>query len=381
MDAASNTSVEYIRALREELAYSPIMCKKRVYIIDEVHMLSGGAFNAFLKTLEEPPEHALFILATTERHKVPATVASRCQRFAFRRIPGEVIAERLDMVCKGEGISIEPDALELIARIADGALRDALSLLEQCTAAGREFSVTEASVREALGLTGLNDLAAWLMEISDLPKSMARLNELYQGGMDVSAILGQLSALLRDLMMGQMTGDLSLTRLPEKEAEALSGEWPKARILSALEQFAQTRLSRSGDKKLEADLCLIRLANAGGEPPAARASVGADEADSRPQSPVVADDDRPQYKPAGGGRQIASPTGLRSLTDAAADPRWAKLLDSIDNLILKDALKDSGAKVDGDTLIIENSFVWGLVKQSQAEEQIMRFFPGGFWET
>jgi DNA polymerase-3 subunit gamma/tau len=178
--------------------------------------------------------------------------------------------DKLRSVCEGEGITIEPDALELLARMADGALRDALSLLDQCSgvpplpmadaAAGRAFMITEALVRETLGLTGLNDLADWLMEIHDLPKSMARLNALYQGGMDISAILGQLSSLLRDLLMGQMTGDLALTRLPAAQAEALSAEWPRERILDALECFSQTRLSRSGDKKLEADLCLIRLA-------------------------------------------------------------------------------------------------------------------------
>ena len=256
-------------------------------------MLSTGAFNALLKTLEEPPEHALFILATTETHKVPATIISRCQRFAFKRIPEGVITDRLRTICGGEGLDADAGALELLARIADGALRDALSLLEQC-ANITGGTITEASVRETLGLTGLTDLAAWLLEMDDLQKSMARLDAMYQSGLDISAILGQLSALLRDLLMGQMLEDLSVTRLPAEDAKALSAEWPRARILKALAQFADTRLSRGGDKKLEADLCMIRLACANEPEPVA---VPAPAPVHAPAAPETLAPKQPQLRP------------------------------------------------------------------------------------
>ena len=137
LDAASNNGVDQVRALRDEAIYSPANVKKRVYIVDEVHMLSTPAFNALLKILEEPPEHLMFILATTELHKVPATILSRCQRFSFKRITPQDIASRLTYVAGQEGIAPAPDGAELLSRLADGALRDGLSLLDQCAAAGR----------------------------------------------------------------------------------------------------------------------------------------------------------------------------------------------------------------------------------------------------
>ena len=136
LDAASNNGVDQVRALRDEAVYSPANVKKRVYIVDEVHMLSTAAFNALLKILEEPPEHLMFILATTELHKVPATILSRCQRFSFRRIRPEDVARRLRFVAEQERIDLRPDGAEVLSRLADGALRDGLSLLDQCAAAG-----------------------------------------------------------------------------------------------------------------------------------------------------------------------------------------------------------------------------------------------------
>ena len=158
IDAASNNGVDNIRDLRDETRYTPAQVKKRVFIIDEVHMLSIGAFNALLKTLEEPPEHVLFILATTELHKVPATILSRCQRFDFRRIGAEDIARRLLQVADGEGIQLTEGAARLIARLADGAMRDALSMLDRAAAAG---AVDEQTVTAALGVLGQDDGVAW----------------------------------------------------------------------------------------------------------------------------------------------------------------------------------------------------------------------------
>src|SRR5574344_2217730 len=152
LDAASNNGVDQVRALREEAVYTPALVKKRVYIIDEVHMLSIAAFNALLKILEEPPEHLMFILATTELHKVPATILSRCQRYSFKRITPADIAARLSYVAGQEGIDLRPDGAEILSRLADGALRDGLSLLDQCAAAGGP--VDAAAVLESLGLAG-----------------------------------------------------------------------------------------------------------------------------------------------------------------------------------------------------------------------------------
>ena len=374
IDAASNSGVDNIRALREELVYSPVASNRRVYIIDEVHMLSAGAFNALLKTLEEPPPHVLFILATTETHKVPATIVSRCQRFAFRRIAKDVIYERLRHVCENEHISAEPAALALLAQMADSSLRDALSLLDQCSGAGAG-SLTEASVRETAGLAGLSGLALWLCEADDLAKSIGHLDALYQAGMDVTAILGQLSSLLRDLLMGQMLGDLSVTRLPSGEAERLSAQWPRERILWALDRFAETRLSRSGSKKLEAELCLIRLAclETIEAPIMSQPLTKTAPAALSPPSPEPAVKSKPAaaIEPLAEGKPASA-----DMADAERDPRWPALLNSVNNPLLRDALSKSGAKVDGDRLVIQTDdpFIQGVIKQ--AEKQILALFPG-----
>ncbi len=152
LDAASNNGVDQIRALRDEAAYTPAAVRKRVYIVDEVHMLSTAAFNALLKILEEPPAHLMFILATTELHKVPATIKSRCQQFAFKRISPKALAGRLDYVARQEGIPLSTPAAELLARLADGGLRDGLSLLDQCS--GAEGELNETVVLDVLGLAG-----------------------------------------------------------------------------------------------------------------------------------------------------------------------------------------------------------------------------------
>ena len=193
LDAASNNGVDQVRALRDEAVYSPANVKKRVYIVDEVHMLSTAAFNALLKILEEPPEHLMFILATTELHKVPATILSRCQRFSFRRIRPEDAARRLSYVAEQESIDLRPDGAELLSRLADGALRDGLSLLDQCAAAGG--TIDAAAVLDVLGLAG-NLQTARLMELilsRDAQEALLLLDELYKGGKDMGAVLSELS--------------------------------------------------------------------------------------------------------------------------------------------------------------------------------------------
>ena len=265
LDAASNNGVDHVRALRDEAIYSPAQVKKRVYIIDEVHMLSIAAFNALLKILEEPPEHLMFILATTELHKVPATILSRCQRFAFRRILPREIVGRLNYIAEQEGIDLRPDGAELLAHIADGALRDALSLLDQCAAAGG--TIDSAAVLDALGLAG-NLQTAQLMDCvlrRDTKAALLLLHRLYGSGKDVGAVLGELSVLARDLLISKTA--------PEGGAALLTGGYDSQTMDGLLRQADSARLiaicttlqrtaadmNVSVNRRTDAELCLLKL--------------------------------------------------------------------------------------------------------------------------
>ena len=265
LDAASNNGVDHVRALRDEAIYSPAQVKTRVYIIDEVHMLSIAAFNALLKILEEPPEHLMFILATTELHKVPATILSRCQRFAFRRILPREIVGRLNYIAEQEGIDLRPDGAELLAHIADGALRDALSLLDQCAAAGG--TIDSAAVLDALGLAG-NLQTAQLMDCvlrRDTKAALLLLHRLYGSGKDVGAVLGELSALARDLLISKTA--------PEGGAALLTGGYDSQTMDGLLRQADSARLiaicttlqraaadmNVSVNRRTDAELCLLKL--------------------------------------------------------------------------------------------------------------------------
>ena len=264
LDAASNNGVDHVRALRDEAIYSPANVRYRVYIVDEVHMLSTAAFNALLKILEEPPAHLIFILATTELHKVPATILSRCQRFAFKRIQPGDIARRLEYVASQEGMELTEDAAELLARLSDGALRDALSLLDQCAGAGK---IDTARVLDVLGLAG-NLQTARLMEhilSRDVRSALLLLDELYRGGKDVSALLGELSTLARDLLIRSTA--------PEGGAALLSGGYDVAAMDRLSEGVSPTRLLHitarlqdtlaalplSANRRTDGELCLMRL--------------------------------------------------------------------------------------------------------------------------
>ena len=265
LDAASNNGVDQVRALRDEAIYSPANVKKRVYIIDEVHMLSTPAFNALLKILEEPPEHLMFILATTEVHKVPATILSRCQRFSFKRITPEDVAKRLRYVAEQEGIDLTADGAEILSRLADGALRDGLSLLDQCAAAGG--TIDSAAVLEVLGLAG-NLRTAQLMErilAQDAKASLLLLNQLYGDGKDVGAVLGELSTLTRDLLLRKTAPEGGSVLLSGGyDAAALDGlirDVPAKRLLymASTLQKASADLYYSANRRTDAELCLLRL--------------------------------------------------------------------------------------------------------------------------
>ena len=265
IDAASNNGVDNIRSLREEANFTPAAAKYRVYIIDEVHMLSAGAFNALLKTLEEPPAHVIFILATTEVHKLPATILSRCQRFDFHRIPVQDIAARLDYVAKQEDARIDPQAALLIARLADGALRDALSLLDQCFGRGRD--VTVETVTETAGLVGrehLFELADAVRE-HDSGRALEIVDRLYGSSKDMARLCEELSSHFRGLMLIKTMKDArSILAVTDADYEAMTKQAlaaPLEGILHALDtmQSALEKMYRGGDRRTELEMALIRL--------------------------------------------------------------------------------------------------------------------------
>ncbi|MEG2000175.1 MAG: DNA polymerase III subunit gamma/tau [Evtepia sp.] len=265
LDAASNNGVENVRALRDEAIYTPGEVKKRVYIIDEVHMLSMSAFNALLKILEEPPPHLMFILATTELHKVPATIKSRCQKFAFKRILPFHIAARLCFVAEQEQISLTAEAADLLSRLADGGLRDALSLLDQCAGSGQ--TLDETQVLDVLGLAGNLEIMRLLnlIAVGDTDRALARVGVLYHEGKDMAALLGEISDLVRDVLIKKtapkggeslLTGGYEANALSQLESKFTSAEL--AQMLTML-QNALSDLYRSSHRRTDAELCIIRL--------------------------------------------------------------------------------------------------------------------------
>ena len=268
IDAASNNGVDNVRTLREDAVYAPAEVKMRVYIIDEVHMLSQAAFNALLKIIEEPPPHLLFILATTELHKVPVTILSRCQRFSFRRLTPEDIADRLRWVCYMERLDAEPEAIALLSRLADGALRDGLSLLDQCAASG---AITEDAVCAILGLAGERKCAELLQAVAshDTKAALSLLAQQYAAGKDLSAMLGELSTLCRDLLVlrtAPKSGRAMLTgACTDEELDRLLPLFTPAELLRLTGLLLETSagLRGSANRRIDTELCLIRMCEPG----------------------------------------------------------------------------------------------------------------------
>ena len=253
LDAASNNRVDDIRAILDEAVYSPATVKKRVYIVDEVHMLSTQAFNALLQILEEPPSHLMFILATTEIHKVPATIKSRCQQFAFKRIHGSDISSRLLYVAGQEGIDLTEEGAALVARLADGGLRDALSLLDQCVGSGG--TVDEERVYSSLGLAGNLETAAMLEDIAagNASAAMSRLGRLYAGGKEMSALVSELAALIRDLLVRRTAPEggaaLMTGGYDEMTMRRLSGCFDVPRLVQMLSALQRTGAAGSASSR------------------------------------------------------------------------------------------------------------------------------------
>ena len=269
MDAASNNGVDDIRDLRDETAYTPSACRYKVYIIDEVHMLSTAAFNALLKTLEEPPAHVIFILATTEIQKVPATILSRCQRYDFTRIGPEDIARRVEYIAGEEKLELTQDGAELIARLADGALRDALSILDTC--AGVTAKIDADVVRRMAGVTDRSYLfrISDALEAQDGAAALAQLAQLRQQSVDVKRLTEELIAHYRALMLAALPGGQALLSgvSPEEEAQYLEkgpqlGQRDAIRAIRTLGN-ALEHMTRGSDQRIELELALFSLS----EPP------------------------------------------------------------------------------------------------------------------
>ena len=406
IDAASNNGVDNIRDLRDETVYTPASAKFRVYIIDEAHMLSTGAFNALLKTLEEPPAYVVFILATTEAHKVPATVVSRCQRFDFHRIPVPDITARLRTVAQAEHIALTEGAADMIARVADGALRDALSLLDQCAGEGGE--VDEARVAQAAGLAD----RGYLFELSnavargDFAAALAVVDRLYRASKDVERLCTELIGHFRDLMLIQSVEDpfsLIVCRADEQESlrEAARALSPEA-VLHAAEALAGTldALRRGSSGRVLLESCLLRLCRpelddtnaallrrvkaleSGASAPAApgRSPYPNPPARQADSAPAAAEKELPESKPASApestgengetavspgprargesaAAQPPQPRGLPS-TDGSADTpveNWAEVLEALKkgDMPLYGVLRDSTAIVRGTFVLID----------------------------
>ena len=241
MDAASNNSVEDIRAIRDEVNFLPTRAKYRVYIIDEVHMLSTGAFNALLKTLEEPPEHVKFILATTEPQKLPATILSRCQRFDFKRISTQDIIKRLGIICKESNIQISKEALELISILSEGAMRDAISILERCAAEQTE-EINEDKVRDLVGIpkiTYINKLAKGIIN-KEPEEAINIVNTILEEGKDIDNFLWELIKYIKDILVYKSTSKLEVYNQEEiKNIKELADSTDKERLLRLIYELSE----------------------------------------------------------------------------------------------------------------------------------------------
>ncbi len=266
MDAASNTGVGYIRDIKDEVSFTPALLKKRVYIIDEVHMLSMGAFNALLKTLEEPPAHVMFILATTEQHKLPATIISRCQRFDFRRIPLSVISDRLSYIASRENISLDPDASLLIAKQSAGGMRDAINLMELCSVGG--VKIDADTVKDKLGISGLEAMSsvADAVTSSDYHAIFSMIDRTVSSSKDLTVFFGELISFWRDMTVIRYSSSdepyLDLTASEKETVKSSSEKFTPEELLFHLNllESAVSEMSRLPQiKRYTAEITLLKM--------------------------------------------------------------------------------------------------------------------------
>ena len=322
MDAASNNGVDDIRDLRDETAYTPSACQYKVYIIDEVHMLSTAAFNALLKTLEEPPAHVIFILATTEIQKVPATILSRCQRYDFTRIGPEDIARRVEYIAGEEKLELTSDGAELIARLADGALRDALSILDTC--AGVTAKIDADVVRRMAGVTDRSYLfhISDALEAQDAAAALAQLAQLRQQSVDVKRLTEELIAHYRALMLAALPGGQALLSGVSPEEEALylqkGPEMGQREAIRAIRTLgtALEHMTRGSDQRIELELALFSLS----EPPQQMQAAAVQPALARAAQPEAPRPFAAAVQPFASAPVQPAPAAAAPQTPAAAEP-------------------------------------------------------------
>lgn len=334
IDAASHTSVDDVRELRDKVGFRPNECRYKVYIIDEVHRFSGSAFDALLKTIEEPPDHAVFILATTEIHKVPATILSRCQRFDFRRIPVERIIHRLQKLVEVEGMSVEPEALALIARSATGSLRDAESLLDQLTATDGG-GITLARVQATLGVIDA-ELVAGLMDslvARDVATGLALINQALDQGADLRQFTRQIVNHLRGILLVKLQG-AALLDLGAESLHTLTAQAERvstSELVQAIKRFnqAETELKGGWQPQLPLELALVEVITGwerespavASQPVAVREVPGSYRLESESLEGKGGGSEAP-VQPAARGQGVASD----GLTIEVVQQRWSQVL-------------------------------------------------------
>ena len=357
IDAASNGGIDQIKELKEQIAFTPVESRYKVYIIDEVHMLTTPAFNALLKTLEEPPAHAIFILATTDPQKIPATIHSRCQRFEFRRVTVDEIAEHLAMVAEGSGLEADAEALRLIAIQSEGGLRDALSLLDQCGVMSKQ--ITTATVREVLGIVGREVLRALAEAIGrqDLPAALGKLGELLEQGKDARQVLTELMEYLRALLLFQSVPDYEEIYLTDTR-EALTALTPlfgRDRLMAAEERLhsALLELKTTMRPRITAELCLLDLCRIEGSTLAAL-SARIEQLERQLASGALAASytaaPRPMATAAASTPPASASTPRPAVTTAAGAPQSASVQDDVDEIPLPP--EPSGFEEEQGTVVV-----------------------------
>ena len=357
IDAASNGGIDQIKELKEQIAFTPVESRYKVYIIDEVHMLTTPAFNALLKTLEEPPAHAIFILATTDPQKIPATIHSRCQRFEFRRVTVDEIAEHLAMVAEGSGLEADAEALRLIAIQSEGGLRDALSLLDQCGVMSKQ--ITTATVREVLGIVGREVLRALAEAIGrqDLPAALGKLGELLEQGKDARQVLTELMEYLRALLLFQSVPDYEEIYLTDTR-EALTALTPlfgRDRLMAAEERLhsALLELKTTMRPRITAELCLLDLCRIEGSTLAAL-SARIEQLERQLASGALAASytaaPRPALAAAASAPSASANTPRPAVTAAAGAPQSAPVQDDMDEIPLPP--EPSGFEEEQGTVVV-----------------------------
>ncbi len=397
MDAASNNGVEYIRDIRDAVSFTPAALKRRVYIIDEVHMLSMSAFNALLKTLEEPPEHVVFILATTEMHKLPATIISRCQRFDFHRIPVSVIAERLSYIASRESLRLDPEAGLRIARQAQGGMRDAISLFEICAGGGAD--VTVGRVEEILGLSGREALhnAALALAHGDMPAILRILAETASSARDITVFWQELIGFYRDMMVAKYCADpMQYLDLTEEETSLLkeAASQISLQLLTYHSSVLDSTLSEMqrtpGMKRTLAEFACLRMCDPRLDDSAAALAARIDRLENAvrmlemnkamPPSPVSAEPtDKEETPDTEAAPSAAVPSAM---PPAAPEETWEPLADASDLLEKLTELDRQSASflasaqilvsADGKSarILCDSDFAAGMLSRKDAESRI-----------